>query len=232
MLKDTNHCNHRVNMLYKYAIIIIMLISSNLSGQNSSIWIGENLTEITLNSGKWFYQSKGQNYLVKEVESKYYVIDEISGAPRYEIGFEKLSPEIDTIKLKKGLTIHLFIKPNLLNRNNFRFHSFEFAILGASGNVQTKYHLNKFGIFRKSNFKNETLIEQKVTNEQLNQFENLFQKIDIRNMKKAQGRRNNCDNLEYSFTFWDLNGKNYQYIAIDFRQQLLPIKEFIIDLEK
>ena len=221
-----------MKILSKYITIVILLISSSLMGQDNSIWIGENLTEIMFESGKWVYQSENWVHELKDVGSKYFIIDEINGEIRNEIGFEKLDVNLDTIKLLKGLSVNLFVKSELLIENNFKFHAFELDLLGQFGTVETKYHLNKYGLFRKSNLKNKTIIEKEVTAEKLSEFEKIIKKIDIKNMEKANGMRNNCDNKEYSFTFWDMNGKKYNFVSIRVRKQLMPIKEFMINLEK
>ena len=188
------------------------------------IWIGASLTEVYFANGKWMYQSENEVREIGKVDSSYYVLGKLTLEPRYEIGFQRLEANLDTIILHQKWGVKLFLKPELVPENKFKWHSFEFDILDAYGLVKTKYHLNKYGVFRMSNRRNETLIEKNISEIRLNDFLSMIGKIDVYGIEKAKGWRNNCDEQEYSFTFWDWNGKRLNYTAISIRKQLVPEK--------
>ncbi len=221
--------NHNTTLLLSLLIFFFVEINAQID----ALWVGENLNEIYFEDGKWIYQTENDFYEVHEIDSKYYKIPEfLGGKHKWEIGFEKLSTSLDTLYLKKGLTTKLFVKADKIEFRKFKFYAFEYDLLGSFRNVKTKYHLNQFGIFRKSNAKNETLIEEAVSTEVLESFYRLLKRIDLYNLKKAGGMSNNCDNQEYRFTFWDLSGNRYEYSSIWVRKQLKPIQNFITEIEK
>lgn len=209
--------------------IFFTFLCFKLLGQNDSLWIGDLLTEISYANNKWYYQDVDWGKEIIVENSRYYTIEELSGY-KLEFPFEKLDPELDTLILKNGRTFHLFIRPALIHNSNFKFQAFEYAELDTYGQVTLSFNLNRYGHFRKANYKNETLVEKDLTDEQLNSFLELLHPIDIKNMNEASGRRNICDNKEYSFTFWDVNGGVYQYISMYQRKQLMPLSEFVTNL--
>jgi hypothetical protein len=220
-----------VNPFWKYVFIALWLFGSKLNGQNDTFWIGESLSEIVFSHGRWFIQTKYLSTVIKEENSKYYTVDDVTGKIRHELDFEQLNVGLDTLKLTLGLKILLFVKPTIIADNQFGFHAFEYAVLDPWGVEWTKYHLNRYGLFRKSNSMNKTLVEKIIPKEQLAEFEILFRKIDIINMNEASGWRNVCSDNDYSFTFWNTSGRPYNYTSVHTRRQLIPIQKFIVGLE-
>ena len=209
--------------------IFFTLLYFDLFGQNDSIWIGDNLTEILYNNKKWYYQAEDWGTSITVENSKYYVVDDLSNY-KYEINFVNLDKGLDTLILRKNRTYLLFIRPSLIRTSNFRFQAFEYAVLDQFGQSTLSYNLNSYGLFRKSNSKNETLTEAYITSDQLNSFLGLLHPIDIINMDKASGERNFCNDPEYRFIFWDQGGREYQFISKFPRNQLKPLIEFITAL--
>lgn len=209
--------------------IFFTLFCFDLFGQNDSIWIGDNFTEVLYINNKWFYQAEDWGTYITVENSKYYVLDELSNH-KYEIPFVNLNKGLDTLILKRGRTFLLFIRPSLIRTSNFRFQAFEYAVLNQFSQPTISYTLNRYGLFRKSNFKNETLAELYVTSDQLHTFLDLLNPIDIKNMDKASGERSFCNDPEYSLKFWDQGGLEYQFVSRFPRKQTAPLIEFITTL--
>ncbi len=209
--------------------IYFTLLCFDLFGQSDSVWIGDNLTEILYTNNKWYYQTEDWGTYITVENSKYYVVEELSNT-KYELNFINLNKELDTLILRKDRTFLLFIKPSLIRTSNFRFQAFEYSVHDQFGQPLISYNLNRYGLFRKSNSKNETLAEGYVTSDQLHSFLDLINPIDIKNMDKASGERSFCNDPEYSLKFWNQDGHEYQFISRFPRKQLTPLIEFITSL--
>lgn len=209
--------------------IFFTLLCFDLFGQNDSIWIGDNLTEILYSNKEWYYQAEDWGTYITVENSKYYVPEGLSNH-KYELHFVNLDKELDTLILKKDRTFLLFVRPSLIRASDFRFQAFEYAELDQFGQTLISYNLNRYGLFRKSNTKNETLAESYVTSEQLHSFLDLLHPIDIENMNKASGERSFCNDPEYRIKFWNQDGHEYQFISRFPRKQLTPLIKFITTL--
>lgn len=99
--------------------ILFTYLWLELFGQNDSIWIGDNLTEILYANKTWHYQAEEWGTYINVENSKYYIQEELS-KHKYEIHFERLDQALDTIILKKDRTYLLFIRQ--LCANLFKIH--------------------------------------------------------------------------------------------------------------
>lgn len=212
--------------------LFVLFVLQKGMAQVKHLWIGSNLTEVYFaeDRGTWFYQSERTRQAV-HIDDDGYHSKEWKNR-RITLNFENLDVNLDTIKLNKGLTTHLFIKPHLVQHQKFNFYAIEYVLIDTWGSVSETYNVNKHGVFRKSDYKNNTLIERQIDTIQLENLMKIIRTVDVKNIDKASGRINNCDQMEHRFTFIDNFGNQKSYKAIHIRKQLDPIRHLMLNLGK
>lgn len=231
MKSYTNLQIRSMNGCRNIQIIFYLLSAYLLAAQERQLWIGDNLTEISYDSGKWFYNTEKELTMITEVGNDYFISSYPDEQILYKIHIEQIGIDIDTIILRKDSEKHLFVKPYLRSDNNFDFESLEYAIIGEWNHTIAKYTLNSQGVLRKSSDKNDVVIEKTLSSQELNNFEQIYRKIDIRNMGRASGAISFCDYTHHSFTFRDSQGVSYSYFADRQRSQLALISGFLTNVE-
>lgn len=220
----------RVNLFFFF----LLVLSLDCVGQDDHLWIGSHLTEVIYSNGQWSLQREGYVVDILVDGDRYYSVPDAGKKYKRRINFAELDVQLDTIVLKEERTLHLFVKPEMFAAQEIpiKFKSFIYSIEDDFGQKEDKmFYLNRWKVFRVSNYKNETLLECTISDQDLQQFLDLTRGIDIRHMQDAEGTYNNCNDLDHTFVFVDTYNWQYSHTSIGIRRQFRPLRNFVLDLE-
>lgn len=197
--------------------------------QENHLWIGNNLTEVFYQDSTWYIgNNEGMTSIIVK-DNQYFIDGSYPDQPK-PIPFVELNLDLDTLMLYGSRTIHLFIKPKHLGTTPARIESIEYIILNEMDQVKKIYYADVYGNFRIMNRKNETILEKKLTTEEVNEILDLAGKMDIKGMNQAYGYRNHCDNHEYGIRITESDKTVHEFIAMRLRHQMLPIKNWMLNM--
>jgi len=145
---------------------------------------------------------------------------------RGQIKAKYLDLNQDSLIIKFKLNDYLFVRKKIFEvEDEINFNSVEYLLLDSWRGTVVKIEYNKYGIIRKSDGKNSTLIEFEVSKKDGIIIKNILSKIDIKNIYATDRIMNICNDNDHSFTFIDNNKTRYNYTAISIRKSLLPLYE-------
>jgi len=155
------------------------------------------------------------------------VIDDMyKHAGKFEANY--LDDQKDSLVLEYKTGEYLFVRDDKYKVDKpIKYVYFVYELLDSWRGTIEKIEFNKYGILRKSNRENKTLIEFEVNKDDLENFEEIISKLDIANIYATDRMMNMCNDNDHSFTFIDTNKQRYNYTAIAVRKSLEPVLDFL-----